>query len=76
METSGTDAALTHLGKAEDRDGYYDLEHLPPLLEDEVRHWGLHEEVMIKYNDDLNFRLIVFTESKLNVGQMGKKNRP
>ncbi|XP_023281710.1 protein very KIND [Seriola lalandi dorsalis] len=35
METPGSDAALTHLGKAEDRDGYYDVEHLPPLLEDE-----------------------------------------
>ncbi|XP_040905822.1 kinase non-catalytic C-lobe domain-containing protein 1 [Toxotes jaculatrix] len=35
METPGSDAALTYLGKAEDRDGYYDLEHLPPLLEDE-----------------------------------------
>lgn len=37
METSGSDAAVTYLGKAEERDGYYDLEHLPPLLEDEVR---------------------------------------
>ncbi|XP_075330809.1 kinase non-catalytic C-lobe domain-containing protein 1 isoform X2 [Odontesthes bonariensis] len=35
METSGSDAAVTYLGKAEERDGYYELEHLPPLLEDE-----------------------------------------
>ncbi|XP_045926016.1 kinase non-catalytic C-lobe domain-containing protein 1 isoform X1 [Micropterus dolomieu] len=35
METSGRDAAVTYLGKAEERDGYYELEHLPPLLEDE-----------------------------------------
>ncbi|XP_074502963.1 kinase non-catalytic C-lobe domain-containing protein 1 isoform X1 [Sebastes fasciatus] len=35
METSGSDAAVTYLGKAVERDGYYDLEHLPPLLEDE-----------------------------------------
>ncbi|XP_042358394.1 kinase non-catalytic C-lobe domain-containing protein 1 [Plectropomus leopardus] len=35
METSGSDAAVTYLEKTEDRDGYYDLEHLPPLLEDE-----------------------------------------
>ncbi|XP_068582800.1 kinase non-catalytic C-lobe domain-containing protein 1 isoform X2 [Cebidichthys violaceus] len=35
METSGGDAALTYLGKAEESDGCYDLEHLPPLLEDE-----------------------------------------
>nr|XP_019944109.1 PREDICTED: protein very KIND [Paralichthys olivaceus] len=35
METPGSDAALTYLEKARDRDGYYDLEHLPPLLEDE-----------------------------------------
>ncbi|XP_054456765.1 kinase non-catalytic C-lobe domain-containing protein 1 [Anoplopoma fimbria] len=27
--------AGTYLGKAEERDGYYELEHLPPLLEDE-----------------------------------------
>lgn len=36
METSGSDDAVTYLGKAEERDGYYELEHLPPLLEDEV----------------------------------------
>ncbi|KAM4599291.1 kinase non-catalytic C-lobe domain-containing protein 1 isoform 2-T2 [Fundulus diaphanus] len=35
METSGSDAALTYLEKTGERDGYYDLEHLPPLLEDE-----------------------------------------
>ncbi|XP_035848209.1 kinase non-catalytic C-lobe domain-containing protein 1 isoform X2 [Sander lucioperca] len=35
METSGSDAAVTYLGKAEETDGCYDLEHLPPLLEDE-----------------------------------------
>ncbi|XP_039995822.1 kinase non-catalytic C-lobe domain-containing protein 1 isoform X2 [Xiphias gladius] len=35
METSVSDAALTYLGEAEDRDGCCDLEHLPPLLEDE-----------------------------------------
>ncbi|KAF3708577.1 Protein very KIND [Channa argus] len=35
METSGSDAGFTYLGKAEERDGYNDLEHLPPLLEDE-----------------------------------------
>ncbi|KAM4729318.1 kinase non-catalytic C-lobe domain-containing protein 1 [Anableps anableps] len=35
METSGSDAAVTYLEKADERDGYYDLEHLPPLLEDE-----------------------------------------
>ncbi|XP_070772308.1 kinase non-catalytic C-lobe domain-containing protein 1 isoform X2 [Enoplosus armatus] len=35
METPGSDAAVTYLGKAEERDGYYELEHLPPLLEDE-----------------------------------------
>ncbi|KAM3606530.1 uncharacterized protein V6R79_018130 [Siganus canaliculatus] len=33
METLGGDAAVTYLGRAEDRDS--DLEHLPPLLEDE-----------------------------------------
>ncbi|XP_068431018.1 kinase non-catalytic C-lobe domain-containing protein 1-like, partial [Clinocottus analis] len=35
MGTSGSDAAVTYLGKAEERDGCYDPEHLPPLLEDE-----------------------------------------
>uniref|UniRef100_UPI0037E750FF kinase non-catalytic C-lobe domain-containing protein 1 n=1 Tax=Semicossyphus pulcher TaxID=241346 RepID=UPI0037E750FF len=35
METSGSEAAVTMLGRAEDRDGFFDLEHLPPLLEDE-----------------------------------------
>ncbi|XP_067330280.1 kinase non-catalytic C-lobe domain-containing protein 1 isoform X2 [Channa argus] len=35
MKTSGSDAGFTYLGKAEERDGYNDLEHLPPLLEDE-----------------------------------------
>ncbi|XP_026165855.1 kinase non-catalytic C-lobe domain-containing protein 1 [Mastacembelus armatus] len=35
METSGSDAALSYLGKADERHGYCDLEHLPPLLEDE-----------------------------------------
>ncbi|CAG6017900.1 unnamed protein product [Menidia menidia] len=35
METSGSDAAVTDAGRAEDRDGYYEPEHLPPLLEDE-----------------------------------------
>ncbi|XP_041865494.1 kinase non-catalytic C-lobe domain-containing protein 1 isoform X2 [Melanotaenia boesemani] len=36
METSGSDdAAVTYLGKAEERDGYCEMEHLPPLLEDE-----------------------------------------
>lgn len=39
METSGSDAADAYLRKAEDRD--YDLEHLPPLLEDEVRGSGV-----------------------------------
>ncbi|XP_069545996.1 kinase non-catalytic C-lobe domain-containing protein 1 isoform X1 [Brachyistius frenatus] len=33
METSGSDAAVTYFGRSEERD--YDLEHLPPLLEDE-----------------------------------------
>ncbi|XP_034079635.1 kinase non-catalytic C-lobe domain-containing protein 1 isoform X3 [Gymnodraco acuticeps] len=33
MDTSGSDAAFTYFGKAEER--FYDLEHLPPLLEDE-----------------------------------------
>lgn len=37
METSGINAAETYAGKAEERDGYCDQEHLPPLLEDEVR---------------------------------------
>lgn len=37
METPESDAAVTDLGRAEERDGFYDLEHLPPLLEDEVR---------------------------------------
>lgn len=40
METSESDAAVASLRRAEERDGYYDLEHLPPLLEDEVRRWG------------------------------------
>ncbi|XP_041803887.1 kinase non-catalytic C-lobe domain-containing protein 1 [Chelmon rostratus] len=35
METPESDAAVTDLGRAEERDGFYDLEHLPPLLEDE-----------------------------------------
>ncbi|CAN9500046.1 unnamed protein product [Ophioblennius macclurei] len=35
METSGRDAGFTYSGKAEERDGYSELEHLPPLLEDE-----------------------------------------
>lgn len=48
METSGSEAALTYFGKAEERDGYYDLEHLPPLLEDEVREGILPDEVIIK----------------------------
>lgn len=39
METSLNDAGVTYLGKADEIDGVYDLEHLehlPPLLEDEV----------------------------------------
>lgn len=39
METSGSDAADAYLRKAEYRE--YDLEHLPPLLEDEVRGSGV-----------------------------------
>ncbi|XP_074531430.1 kinase non-catalytic C-lobe domain-containing protein 1 [Halichoeres trimaculatus] len=35
METSGSEAAVTMFGRAEEGDGFYDLEHLPPLLEDE-----------------------------------------
>ncbi|KAM6916249.1 kinase non-catalytic C-lobe domain-containing protein 1 [Xenentodon cancila] len=35
METSEGDEAVTFLGKAEEREGCYELEHLPPLLEDE-----------------------------------------
>ncbi|XP_047459564.1 kinase non-catalytic C-lobe domain-containing protein 1 [Mugil cephalus] len=35
METSGSDAAVTYLEKTEEREAYHDLEHLPPLLEDE-----------------------------------------
>ncbi|KAM9364921.1 kinase non-catalytic C-lobe domain-containing protein 1 [Pholidichthys leucotaenia] len=35
MENSGGEASRTYLGKAEERDGYGDLDHLPPLLEDE-----------------------------------------
>lgn len=35
METSESDAAVKYPGRVEERD--YDLEHLPPLLEDEVR---------------------------------------
>ncbi|XP_029962601.1 kinase non-catalytic C-lobe domain-containing protein 1 [Salarias fasciatus] len=35
MESSGRDAGSTRWGRAEERDGYSDLEHLPPLLEDE-----------------------------------------
>lgn len=42
METSERDAAVTFSGRADDRD--YDLEHLPPLLEDEVRGVLLHEQ--------------------------------
>lgn len=37
--TRSSDAAVTYLGKADEIDGVYDLEHLehlPPLLEDEV----------------------------------------
>lgn len=57
METLGSDAALTHLGKAEDRDGDYDVEHLPPLLEDEVRHSLYLKKLGLKFiypNNDLN----------------------
>nr|XP_020457199.1 protein very KIND [Monopterus albus] len=35
MEASRNDGALTYLGKTDERDSYCDLEHLPPLLEDE-----------------------------------------
>nr|XP_020507638.1 kinase non-catalytic C-lobe domain-containing protein 1 isoform X1 [Labrus bergylta] len=35
METPGSEAAFTMFGRAEERDGFFDLEHLPPLLEDE-----------------------------------------
>ncbi|XP_076025429.1 kinase non-catalytic C-lobe domain-containing protein 1 [Genypterus blacodes] len=36
METQpGRDTAVTYSGRCEDRDGDYELEHLPPLLEDE-----------------------------------------
>lgn len=35
METCGRDAAVSSSGRTEERD--YDVEHLPPLLEDEVR---------------------------------------
>ncbi|KAM6997164.1 kinase non-catalytic C-lobe domain-containing protein 1 [Tautogolabrus adspersus] len=35
METPGSEAAVTMFGRAEERDGFCDLEHLPPLLEDE-----------------------------------------
>ncbi|XP_037829653.1 kinase non-catalytic C-lobe domain-containing protein 1 isoform X3 [Kryptolebias marmoratus] len=35
METSGGEAADSYLDRTEDRDGFYDLDHLPPLLEDE-----------------------------------------
>lgn len=42
METSEKDAAVMFSGRADDRD--YDLEHLPPLLEDEVREVLLHEQ--------------------------------
>lgn len=31
------EAADSNLSKAEKRDAFYDEEHLPPLLEDEVR---------------------------------------
>lgn len=55
METSGTDAAVTYLGKDEDEEeeGYYELEHLPPLLEDEVRLIGSYLRKVIIHNSCL-----------------------
>ncbi|XP_034538263.1 kinase non-catalytic C-lobe domain-containing protein 1 isoform X2 [Notolabrus celidotus] len=35
METPGSEATVTMMGRTEEGDGFYDLEHLPPLLEDE-----------------------------------------
>lgn len=55
METSGSDAAVTYSGRAEEGD--YDLEHLPPLLEDEVREMILYQEVIIKHCDLFNCML-------------------
>lgn len=54
METSGSDAAVTYSGRA--GAGDYDLERLPPLLEDEVREREmiLYQEVRIKYCDLFN----------------------
>lgn len=36
MGTSGTDA-VAFSGEEEEEEEYYEVEHLPPLLEDEVR---------------------------------------
>lgn len=57
METCGRDAAVTSSGRTEERD--YDVEHLPPLLEDEVREMILHEEVLIALSRvEFHFRLV------------------
>lgn len=54
METPGSEAAVTMLGRGEEGDGFYDLEHLPPLLEDEVRH-----ETNILHGGLLQMRLLL-----------------
>ena len=37
MGTSETDAVVAYSGTEEEEEEYYEQEHLPPLLEDEVR---------------------------------------
>lgn len=55
METCGRDAAVT--SGREERD--YDVEHLPPLLEDEVRETLLHEDVLIALRPvEFHFHLV------------------
>lgn len=38
MGTSGTDAVAYSGEEEEEEEEYYELEHLPPILEDEVKH--------------------------------------
>lgn len=60
METPECDAAATFQGRAEERDD--DLEHLPPLLEDEVgRRFHQDEEQNLDFTADV---YCVFTLKK------------
>lgn len=67
METSGSDAAFTYFGKTEETDGYCDLEHLPPLLEDEVRQSILPEEVITYSKGNIIFFLFLSVSISVSI---------